>query len=117
MKFQSVDQYLNTLENELQNKLKTLRSTILSVDPKIVEYISYNMPAYKINKSLIYFFVFKHHIGIFPHQTAIETFSNELKPYKTSKGAIQIPLDQEIPLALIKKMVVFNINLYVKNGL
>ena len=58
MKFQSVDQYLNTLENELQNKLKTLRSTILSVDPKIVEYISYNMPAYKINKSLIYFFCF-----------------------------------------------------------
>ena len=30
-------------------------------------------------------------------------FKDELRDYKTSKGAIQIPLDVEIPFVLINK--------------
>ena len=34
---------------------------------------------------------------------------DELRDYKTSRGAIQIPLDIEIPFVLIKKILAYNI--------
>ena len=36
-------------------------------------------------------------------------FKDELRDYKTSRGAIQIPLDIEIPFVLIKKILAYNI--------
>jgi uncharacterized protein YdhG (YjbR/CyaY superfamily) len=37
-------------------------------------------------------------------------FKKELANYKTSKGAIQFPIDKAIPLKLIKDIVEFRIN-------
>jgi len=36
-------------------------------------------------------------------------FIVELRDYKTSRGAIQIPVDVEIPFVLIKKILAYNI--------
>ena len=35
--------------------------------------------------------------------------SSELSSYKTSKGAIQFPLDRKIPVSLVKKIVKFRL--------
>ena len=40
---------------------------------------------------------------------AIEYFIKDLQDYKTSKGAIQLPLDKPLPLVLITKITEFNI--------
>jgi uncharacterized protein YdhG (YjbR/CyaY superfamily) len=40
---------------------------------------------------------------------AINVFKDELSKYKTSKGAIQFPLDQPMPLDLIKRIVEFRV--------
>ncbi|CCV64180.1 conserved hypothetical protein (DUF1801) [Alteracholeplasma palmae J233] len=109
MKLNSVLEYLETLDSKTKNKIITLRNTILNFDSRITETISYNMPAYKINKAILYYFVYKNHIGIYPHGEAINYFKEELKNYKCSKGAIQIPIDDEIPLELIVKILDFNI--------
>lgn len=37
----------------------------------------------------------------------IEKFKKELSAYKTSKWAVQFPLDKPLPLALIRKIVKF----------
>ena len=34
-----------------------------------------------------------------------DLFEKELKPYKTSKGTIQFPLDKPLPKGLIAKLV------------
>ena len=104
-----VDQWVLSLSSDTQLKVQTLRSYILSLNKDITETWSYGMPAYKIHKVLFYFNVYKHHIGLYPHNEAIEVFSNELKSYKTSKGAIQIPIEEALPLALIGKIIKFNI--------
>jgi uncharacterized protein YdhG (YjbR/CyaY superfamily) len=36
-------------------------------------------------------------------------FKQELEQYNTSKGAIQFPIDQPLPWALIKKIVEFRL--------
>jgi uncharacterized protein YdhG (YjbR/CyaY superfamily) len=52
---------------------------------------------------------FKNHIGFYPRASAIAAFKSELTPFKTSKGAIQLAIDEPIPIDLIKKVVKFRI--------
>jgi uncharacterized protein YdhG (YjbR/CyaY superfamily) len=67
------------------------------------------MPAFKMNKVLVYFAVGKKHIGFYPTPTPIKFFSKELESFKTSKGAIQFQLDKKVPLTLISKIVKYRV--------
>jgi uncharacterized protein YdhG (YjbR/CyaY superfamily) len=67
------------------------------------------MPAFKFNGILVYFAGYKNHIGFYPTASGIEAFKDELSGYKSSKGAIQFPIDKPIPLDLITKIVKFRV--------
>ncbi|VEU80842.1 iron chaperone [Haploplasma axanthum] len=110
MKWNNVSEYLNTLPIDVKTKLEELRKFVLSLDKRIEESISYNMPTYKIGKPVFYFYAYEKHIGIYPLPDSITHFSDKLTKYKKSKGAFQIPIDQDIPFDLIKELVTFNIN-------
>jgi len=105
----TIDDYINQFSDEIKIKLETIRAAIKKAAPKSVEVISYGMPAFKQNKVLVYFAVGKKHIGFYPTPNPIVVFSKELKSYKTSKGAIQFPLDKKIPLSLISKITKFRV--------
>ena len=104
-----VEEYNQNQAKSIQPELKLLRQAIRDVAPEVEEVISYNMPAFKQNKVLVYYAVNKNHIGFYPTPSPILHFQKELKPYKTSKGAIQFPLDQPLPIDLIQKIVKFRI--------
>ena len=70
--------------------------------------ISYNMPAIKKEKIIAYYAGYKNHVGFYPLPKCILHFEDQLKPYKTSKGAIQFSLTEPLPLNLISEMVRFN---------
>lgn len=107
----TVDAYIDSFEHPLQVKLIELRKIILSVVPTDTsEIISYGMPTYKWHTNLIHFGQAKNHIGIYPGPGAILDAKTELKDYKTTKGAIQIPNNQPIPATIIEKLIRFNIN-------
>jgi uncharacterized protein YdhG (YjbR/CyaY superfamily) len=102
----TVEEYLNLFPKHQQKELENIRKAIKDAAPKAEELISYGMPGYKLNGVLVYFGGFKNHCSFFPAgNLIIKKFSNELKPYKTSKGTIQFPMDKPIPISLIKKMV------------
>lgn len=105
----TVDEYISAQEIHLQPLLERIRSIIKSEAPSALEYISYGMPAFKIHSTLVYFAANKKHIGFYPTSSPIVVFENELTIYKTSKGAIQFPLNQELPEQLIKKIVEFRV--------
>ena len=67
------------------------------------------MPAFKLRRVLVYFAAFKNHVGFYPTPKAIEAFKERLSVYNTSKGAIQFPLDREIPLDLIAQITKFRV--------
>jgi uncharacterized protein YdhG (YjbR/CyaY superfamily) len=71
--------------------------------------ISYNMPAFKWNGMLVWYAAFKQHIGFYQKASALVAFKSELAPYKTSKGAVQFPIEKPIPTNLVKKMVKFRL--------
>lgn len=108
-KFQSVDEYLSALSQPARDAAASLRQAIRQAAPQAEETISYNMPAFKWNGILVWYAAFKKHIGFYPRPSAIAAFKVELARYKTSKGAIQFPIDEPIPTSLIKKIVKFRI--------
>jgi uncharacterized protein YdhG (YjbR/CyaY superfamily) len=105
----TVAEYINSRPQDVQRKLNQLRSLIQQVAPEAEERISYQMPAYFHNGVLVWFAAHSNHIGFYPRATAITRFERELSRFKHSKGTVQFPLDQPLPVELIKKMVRFRL--------
>ena len=109
-KFSTINEYLSSQPRETRDKLEGLRKLINEAAPKSEEVISYNMPAFRLHGNvLVYFAGNKNHIGFYPTASPIIIFKEELKAYKTSKGAIQFPLDKAIPKSLVKRIVALRI--------
>lgn len=107
----NVDAYIKQFPPEVQAMLQKLRAAIKAAAPKAEEVISYQMPAYTYHGMLVYFAAYKNHIGFYPTGSGIEAFKKELSVYKGSKGAVQFPLDKPLPLALIKQIVKFRVQM------
>jgi uncharacterized protein YdhG (YjbR/CyaY superfamily) len=108
-KFKTVDEYFSAFPASTKSVLRKMRATIKDVVPQAEEVISYNMPAFKQNGILVWYAAYKQHIGFYPTPGPIKTFAQELLQYKTSKGAIQFPIDKPIPTSLVKKIVSFRV--------
>jgi uncharacterized protein YdhG (YjbR/CyaY superfamily) len=105
-----VNEYIAGFPKEIQDKLEQLRSTIKKAAPDAEEVISYGMPGYKLKGSLVWFGGHTNHIGFYPRgPSALNAFKKELSKYKSSKGAVQFPLDEHLPLDLITKMVKYRV--------
>jgi len=117
VKIIGVEEYISKFPEDIQKILQQIRAAIKKAAPKSVEIISYGMPAFKQNKVLVYFAANKNHIGFYPTANPIKAFSKELASYKTSKGAIQFPLNKKIPLTLISKITKFRVeeDMAIKN--
>ncbi len=102
-----VDSYISGYPPTVQKMLKQLRAAVRKAAPKAEESISYMMPAYKLNGPLVYFGAYEKHIGFYPTGSGVAAFQKEIASYKSSKGAIQFPLDQPLPLELVEKIVKF----------
>lgn len=106
----SVSAYIRKFPKEVAEKLESLRQVLKKTAPQAEEIISYQMPAYKFHGILVYFAGYRNHIGFYPGAKAIEVFSQDLLSFKTSKGTIQFPLDQPLPLTLVKKITRYRIS-------
>lgn len=108
-KLQTVDEYLAALPGDVRAVLSGLRKIIKQAAPHAEEVISYSMPAFKHHGMLVWYGAHKDHIGFYPKPSAILAFKRELARYKTSKGAIQFPLQEAIPSNLVRKIVKFRL--------
>jgi uncharacterized protein YdhG (YjbR/CyaY superfamily) len=109
-KFKTIDEYHAAFPKNIKDMLEEMRSTIRQEAPQAQEVISYNMPAFKQNGILVYYAAYKEHIGFYPTASPIRVFKDRLTAYKTSKGAIQFPVERPIPKTLIKDIVRYRIN-------
>jgi len=101
----SIDEYITQFPKDIQAILQQVRRVIREAAPGATEKISYGMPGFSQNGMLVWFAGHTNHIGFYPTGEGVATFKNELSAYKTSKGAVQFPLDQLIPYELIRKIV------------
>lgn len=105
-----IDDYIAGFEGKTQDQLKIIYKVIKETAPELEEKISWGMPTFALSHNIIHFAAHKAHIGLYPGAEAVEHFADALKGYKTSKGAIQFPIDREIDTDLIRRILQFNLS-------
>jgi uncharacterized protein YdhG (YjbR/CyaY superfamily) len=105
----SVEEYIAGFPDNIRVILNQLRDTVRNAAPEAEEVISYQMPAYKQNGIVVYFAAFKSHISFFPTASGIEAFRKELSAFRCSKGTVQFPIDNQLPIDLITAIVRYRV--------
>ena len=103
----TIDEYIGSFPEHVQKKLTELREIIREQAPMAQERISYQMPAFFLKGNLVYFAGYQTHIGFYPTASGIKAFERELSRYKHAKGSVQFPLDEPLPIDLIRRIVRF----------
>ncbi len=100
-----VDAYLQDFSGTVRQRLDEMRDIIRRAIPLAKEKMAYGMPTYYYRENVVHFAGFKNHISLFPTPNGIEPFQEDLAGFSRSKGAIQFPLDAELPRELIERIV------------
>lgn len=112
----SIDEYMAALPTKTRKILQSLRAAIKAAAPGAEERISYQMPAFTLKGNLVYFAAFKNHIGFYPTSSGIRAFRRELSRYVGGKGSVRFPIDEPLPLGLIRTIVKFRVAENLKNA-
>jgi uncharacterized protein YdhG (YjbR/CyaY superfamily) len=104
-----IDSYIRSFPSPIQKMLKQLREIINHAAPGATEKIGYAMPAFFLHENLVYFAGYKNHIGFYPSSSGIREFNDRFGKYKWSKGAVQFPLNEPLPVKLISDIVKFRV--------
>jgi uncharacterized protein YdhG (YjbR/CyaY superfamily) len=103
----SVEAYLAELGEVQRAALARVRGAILKGLPGATESISYGIPAFTVDGSVVlYCAAFSEHYSIYPATaTLIEALGEALAPFEyNGKGTIRFPLDRSVPAALITRI-------------
>lgn len=84
-----------------------MRERILEVIPKAEEVVSYGMPAFKVNGTVVAgIMAAKSHVGFYPFSgSVLELFPKELAKYRTTKSAIHVPIGEPLSKALLARLI------------
>ena len=113
MSSKQVTAHIAKIPEPQKSTLVQLRKTIQEIIPNAEEVISYGFPGYRLNGKVICGFdAFKNHCSFFPHSSlVIPELEKELANYKTSKGALQFPINKPLPKALVRKLIATRLRL------
>ena len=106
----TIDGYIAGYPDPVQAVLQEIRRTIAEEVPSATEAIAYAIPTFKLRgKNLVHFGAYKNHIGFYPTPSGLDAFAEKLSVYASGKGSAQFPLDQPMPLELIREIVRFRV--------
>ena len=103
---ETIDEYILAQDEGIRSQLQSVRKTLKDSLPEATEKISWSMPTYWKEHNIIHFAAHKKHIGLYPGPEAVAEFSEKLDQAgcKYSKGSIQIPYSDNLPLDLVAEI-------------
>ena len=96
--------YISKFDELRRVDLQAIYEALKQVLVEAQERISYGMPTFYQGRNIIHFAANKNHLGLYPGPEAIEAFQEELREFKSSKGATLFPWNQEMPISLIQRI-------------
>ena len=108
-KITNTDEYIAQFPPDRQKLLKQMRATIRAAAPDAKEQLGYAMPAFYQDGYLVYFSNLKNAIGFYPTPSGIAAYPKEVAKYSATKGALNFPVDEPLPLKLVTKIVKFRL--------
>jgi uncharacterized protein YdhG (YjbR/CyaY superfamily) len=104
-RFDSVAAYLASFPKDVQVTLRAVRGVLRKALPRADETLSYNIPTYKVDDQVvIYFAGWKSFVSVYPALVADAALTEAMAPYRASKGTLQFPYGEPVPLKLIERL-------------
>ena len=102
-----IRRYLQSLPPDARRRLTQLRTVIRAAAPTAVEGFSYGIPNFRLDdRPLVWYAAWKNHTSVYPMTDTIKkVHAAAIAGYETSKGTIRFPLDQPLPVALVKRLI------------
>jgi uncharacterized protein YdhG (YjbR/CyaY superfamily) len=101
-----VEEYINQFDDDVKKRLLQLRDIVRHESPGAEESLLYGLVGYKHNgMPLVYFGGSKQYIGFYATPNGHEAFADDFAKYKQGKGSVQFPINEPLPIELIKRVV------------
>jgi uncharacterized protein YdhG (YjbR/CyaY superfamily) len=102
-----IDEYLQGVSADQRAALEHLRALAHKHIPDVAEDISYAVPAFRWQGKVVFgFAALKQGISLYPFSgNIVGRLTKELAGYKTSSGAIQIPLKKLLPDEVVQEII------------
>jgi len=105
-RFSSVDEYVASLPEDVQEVMERIRATVRTVVPDVGEKISYNMPTFTLDGlPLVHVAAWKKHIGLYPLPAMDGALAEEVAPYRAATDTMQLKYAQPIPYVLVERVL------------
>jgi uncharacterized protein YdhG (YjbR/CyaY superfamily) len=105
-RFATVDEYVDSLPEDVRPVMAGIRRSIRAVVPGIAETISYQMPTFVLDgMPLVHVAAWKKHIGLYPLPPLDGPLAEEIAPYRGAKDAMQLKYAEPIPYELVERVV------------
>jgi uncharacterized protein YdhG (YjbR/CyaY superfamily) len=107
----SIAGYIEAAPRAGQPHLRRLYAILKQAAPEAEEAIKWGMPFFVEPKFLFAFSAHKDHLNLAPSPTVLEHFSAALAAHRTTKNMFQLPYDQPLPEALLRKIAKYRVKL------
>jgi uncharacterized protein YdhG (YjbR/CyaY superfamily) len=107
--FKSVDEYIASQPEAVQDILERVRSAIRKAVPEAEEVISYKIPTYTLHGGpVLYFAGWRQHYSLDPATDYVAAaFKGDFARYEVNKGTVRFPLSEPVPVKLIERIAKF----------
>lgn len=107
MSSDEITAYLDMIDEPKRATLSRLRDTIMEVIPEAEQGMSYKVPAFSLEGTVIAgFAAFKNHLSYLPHSGSVfSQLEADLAPYSKTIGALHFPIDEPLPKGIVKKLI------------
>ena len=102
-----IDDYLATVSGDKRAALLKLRKTIRSIVPKAEECISYGIPAFRLDGTVVAgFSATAKGCSYFPFSgSTFRTLASELRAFDKTKGSLHFQPEKPLTATLVRKLI------------
>src|SRR3981189_3328714 len=100
----TIAEYIRAAPREGQPHLRRLYAILKRVAPEAEEAIKWGTPFFVEPRFLFAFSAHKAHLDFAPMAAGLAPFRKELEKHKTTRNYLQIPYNQPLPEALVRKI-------------
>lgn len=110
-KFESVDDYLASLDSVKAETISKILTVIAQAFPDSSPKLAWNVPQIQIAGKYVFgMSAAKSHISLAPwSEAALVNFTQRLAPYETTKGLFKVPVDWDVDAQLIIDLIDFRL--------
>lgn len=108
--------YIRAAPREGRPHLRRLYAILKKVAPGAEETIKWGVPHFVEPRFLFAFSAHKHHCDFAPTSAALTAFRKELVKHRTTKNFLQLPYDEPLPEALIRKIATHRLRVMRERG-